>query len=73
MTTSSHLSALELRLSHEKVYLSNADSDGERQIRKAWISQIEKEIQDEKTFLGIKEEIITNAATDAELLELLGL
>lgn len=45
-----HLSALELRLSHEREYLRNARSAGEKQLRAVWIAQIEKEIAHEKEF-----------------------
>jgi hypothetical protein len=59
----SHLNALNLRLSNERGYLAAAKSDGERQLRAVWISQIEKEIAHEQKF--ISEEI---EMTDEELL-----
>ena len=48
-----HLDALNLRLSHERGYLSEAKTKPERELRKVWIAQIEKEIENEKKFLGI--------------------
>jgi hypothetical protein len=47
-----HLSALELRLSHERVRLANATSDGERAMRQVWVAGIEKEIAAERRFLA---------------------
>ena len=44
MTDTSHLDALQLRLSHERSYLAAAKSDGERELRSVWIAQIEREI-----------------------------
>lgn len=45
---SSHLDALQLRLSHERGYLTAARSQRERELRMVWIAQIEKEIAREK-------------------------
>jgi hypothetical protein len=50
---STHLDALELRLSHERVRLAEESSASKRALRAVWIAQIEKEIACEKTFLGI--------------------
>lgn len=50
-----HLSALELRLSHERTYLAAAKTTGERELRTVWISQIEREIAGEYKFLGIEQ------------------
>jgi hypothetical protein len=47
-----HRSALQLRLSHERGYLALAKSEGERELRKVWIAQIEREIEGELSFLG---------------------
>jgi len=49
----SHLNALELRLSHERGYMAQAKTEKEQALRKVWIAQIEKEIADEKKFLGL--------------------
>lgn len=70
-TDRSHLTALEIRLSHEKEYLSAAKTDFEKKMRKVWVSQIEKEIVGEMKFLGIEDD--ENNMTDDELLEALGL
>lgn len=48
MTDTSHLTALETRLSHERAYLTK---DG-AEIRKVWIAQIEREIATEIAFLS---------------------
>jgi hypothetical protein len=47
-----HIDALKLRLSNERSALAAAKTDGERQLRKVWISQIEKEIAGEQKFLA---------------------
>lgn len=48
-----HLHALELRLSHERERLRCARSGPERDLRAVWVAQIEREIADERRFLGI--------------------
>lgn len=62
-----HLNALELRLSHEREYLRAAKSEGEREIRRVWIAQIMREIDRERDFVG---GMISDlpAMTDDELL-----
>ncbi|MDH6674373.1 hypothetical protein M2277_005065 [Paenibacillus sp. LBL] len=64
----SHLEALELRLSNERVRLNNAKTENEKEIRKVWIVGIEKEIEKERQFLGIKEEQTEKAVSDEDLL-----
>lgn len=59
----SHLDALELRLSNERCYLAKAKTEGEKALRKVWIAQIEKEISVEKTVTFSDAEM-----TDDELL-----
>lgn len=49
MTT--HLDILQLRLSNERIRLANAKTDGERELRDAWVKQLEKEVEGEKDFL----------------------
>lgn len=45
-----HLNALLLNLSHERTRLSNAKTDGERELRSVWVYQLEKEVaHEEKT------------------------
>ena len=48
-----HLNSIELRLSNERARLANAKTEGEKQLRKVWVNGIEKELEDEKKFLGI--------------------
>jgi len=62
-----HLDALELRLSNERLYLSAAKTENERNLRRVWITQIEKEIECEKKFLLLTEEELN--PTDEELLK----
>ncbi len=69
---SGHLTALRLRLSHEKVRLAKAKTGNEKELRSVWVKQIEKEISDELVFLGIKEEPLPEM-TDEEILNELGL
>ena len=68
----SHLNALELRLSNERNYLSNAKTEKEKSLRTVWIAQIEKEIKSEKEFLGLTQEDDVNLTDDELLAELLG-
>lgn len=72
MTDYTHLKALELRLSHEREYLRKAKTEQEKELRSVWVSQIEKEIVDEKKFLGIEETIDADLSDD-ELLKELGI
>lgn len=72
MSDTSHLDALNVRLSHERSYLAEAKTENEKELRKVWITQIEKEIAIEKKILGI-EEVETSSIDDEELLsELFG-
>jgi len=63
MTT--HLDALRLRLSNERVRLANAKTAGEREMRSVWAAGIEKEIQCEMA--GKFSDTLPNM-TDDELL-----
>jgi len=71
MTDTSHLDALQLRLSHERGYLAAAKSEGERQLRTVWIAQIESEIAHELAHLGRVNPVDVDM-TDDELLAELG-
>jgi hypothetical protein len=62
-----HLDFLNLHLSNERIRLSQATTDKEKAIRKAWVKQIEKEIKGELKFLGIKE--CSDSITDDELMK----
>jgi hypothetical protein len=59
-----HFSALQLRLSHEREYLARAKSEGERELRRVWIAQIEREIEGELTFLGRTAEPLEDISDD---------
>ena len=45
---SDHLSALQLRLSNERARLAAATREGEIDMRRVWVAQIEKEIEQER-------------------------
>jgi hypothetical protein len=62
-----HLDALQLHLSHERIRLANARTEGERACRAVWVSQIEKEIAAEMVFLA-KNDFDGQTMTDDELL-----
>ena len=65
-----HLHALEVRLSNERVSLGKARTAKERELRAVWVAQIEKEIKGEKKFLGVAECEETEISDD-ELLAML--
>ena len=44
MTDLTHLNALELNLSHERVRLSQATNQQDIALRKVWVAQLEREI-----------------------------
>jgi hypothetical protein len=48
-----HLHALELRRSHERDRLARAATGKERDLRRVWLAQIEREIEDERAHLGL--------------------
>src|SRR5271170_2355104 len=56
----SHLNALELRLSHEKSRLASEKSENGRALRAVWVSKIENEIKHELAFLGKACEVLPN-------------
>lgn len=60
MTDLTHLHALELHLSHERVRLFAAKSDGERKLRAIWVEQLQREIDAEYKFLGIAPEELSD-------------
>lgn len=64
----SHLNALQVRLSNERGYLAAAKSEKERQMRKVWIAQVEKEIAAEIQFLGAAAPAATEEISDDDLL-----
>lgn len=71
MTNDTHLSALRVRLSHERDYLARAKTQAEVDLRTVWIAQIEKEIASELAFLGLSESTDADAMTDDKLLKAL--
>jgi hypothetical protein len=64
-SATNHLAALEIRLSHERARFAKDNSP----IRAVWIAQIEKEIANEKKFLGIEDNL--PEMSDDELLKAL--
>jgi hypothetical protein len=60
MTDLTHVHALELHLSHERMRLFAAKSEGERELRAVWVDQLEKEIEAEYKFLGIEPEELSD-------------
>ncbi len=66
-----HLNALEIRLSHERVYLAQAKTARERELRTVWIAQIEREIAGERKFLKLETEEPVNLTDDELLAELM--
>ncbi len=65
---SDHLKALNLRRSNEGVRLEMAKTEGERQMRAAWLAQIDKEIAAEQQLVGVS---ALPDLTDDELLDAL--
>ncbi|MEL7086847.1 MAG: hypothetical protein AAGL98_00145 [Planctomycetota bacterium] len=63
---SSHLNALQLRLSNERVRLTNAKTGQERAMRAVWVAQIEKEIASETSHTF--SDTVAETMTDDELL-----
>jgi hypothetical protein len=57
-----HLDALELRLSNERMRLATEKSPKARELRRVWVAGIEKEIAAEREFIG------ESVPTDDELL-----
>lgn len=68
MKETSHFDALNVRLSHERSYLVEAKTEQEKELRKVWITQIEKEIEVEKKFLGINDIGTNESNSDEDLL-----
>jgi hypothetical protein len=66
-----HLDALELGLSNEKIRLASATCPNEIKLRKVWIAQTEREIASELEFLGLTPG--DDNTSDADLLAKLGL
>ncbi|MFT6903922.1 MAG: hypothetical protein ACJAS1_000567 [Oleiphilaceae bacterium] len=56
MSDFSHLSALRVGLSNERVRLASAKTDEEKALRKVWVKQREKEVKGEERFLGLDDD-----------------
>ena len=72
-----HLHSLELRLSNERMRLSEATSQSEKDLRSVWVKQLEKEIRGEIEFLAsrgitVQKATIKDFDVDELLKELLG-
>ena len=67
-----HLNTLSLRLSNERARLSQAKTDQEWCMRSVWVEQLEKEIEDERSFLGLNDSERFEGSDD-DLLHELGL
>lgn len=65
-----HLDALNLNLSNERIRLGNAKTQQERELRTVWVAQLEKEIAAERGFLGVTD--APEVSDDDLLNELLG-
>jgi hypothetical protein len=61
-----HLNALLMNLSNERIRLGNAQTQSERDLRTVWVKQLEKEVSSEEKFVG------ENQLSDDELLAALG-
>lgn len=68
----SHLNALEYGLHNEMIRLREAKSEGERSLRKVWVSQYEKQIADERERLGMTAPVDCDL-TDEELMAEFGI
>jgi len=62
-----HIDVLNLMLSHERARLAESNTESEKALRKVWVKQLEKEIEDEKKFIS------DNNMSDDDLLSELGL
>ncbi len=56
MSDFSHLSALRVGLSNERVRLASAKTDEEKALRKVWVKQRKKEVKGEERFLGLDDD-----------------
>lgn len=64
---SEHLASLQLRLSNERARLAAATREGEIDMRRVWVAQIEKEIEQERAY--VMPEARNIEMSDDELLE----
>jgi hypothetical protein len=73
MKDTSHLVALVTRLAEEKRRLAAATTANERELRTVWVMQCEREIANERAFLGMPAEQEITISDDDLLAELDGL
>lgn len=63
-----HLSALEIGLAHERSRVTLATTDAERELRAVWVAQREREIAAERAFLGMPPRVELPPMSEDELL-----
>lgn len=51
-----HLNALMVSLSNERARLESSKTEGEKKLRAVWVSQLEKEVEQERKFLGLSDD-----------------
>lgn len=68
-----HLSALELHLSNERERLAAATTETERELRRVYVAQCEREVAGERAFLGSPAAAQSAGMDDAAILAELGL
>lgn len=68
MRDTSHLVALQERLSRERMRLAEAMSDEEKALRQVWVVQAERELEGELKFLGMAGDGNVDDMGDDELL-----
>lgn len=71
-SNTSHLVALQEGLSRERARLASARTERERESRRVWIAQREREIAGEMAFFGMADSAALPALSDDELLRELG-
>lgn len=69
--STSHLDALQLRLSNERIRLAASKTPQEREMRTVWVQGVEKEIASEIDFLAKNGIIIPTSIDDIDTDELL--
>ncbi|WP_294390192.1 hypothetical protein [uncultured Sphingomonas sp.] len=64
----SHLHSIEDHLIRERARLAKARGDSEVALRTVWVAQAERELANERKFLGLPLEVLAPAMSDDELL-----
>lgn len=52
LMNTTHINTLQLILSNERIRLAKSKTEGEKCLRAVWVSQLEKEVANESTFIG---------------------